>query len=389
MANILDYVDWRGDLTLDQSPFNEVDNLILSQLSYLDFQGIVPPIGEGSCSLAEAAQALFARCPAGERPKLGLVVPDAVPVLLEKAAQAPRFRDMKLSGCEDHVDLERGEQFAALTVETGDRQIYCAFRGTDDTLAGWREDLELACVPEVPAQKRAVAYVKAAARQHPRRGIRLGGHSKGGNLAVYAGVFCPQGVQRRITAIWSNDGPGFYRDILDLPTHDRVEDRIHTIVPKSSVVGLLLEHEEICTIVDSDQLGLWQHDAFSWQVLGGRFVTLPRLSPQAKAGSLAIRSWLRGMTPEERRRFADGLFRVLTAAGAETLTDLKEDNLRGLLTMGRAVKDLDRETREGLTEFLQLLLRSNVRMVLEDLCRGAERKKGGSGGGYAGKEGQS
>ena len=135
--------------------------------------------------------------------------------MLRRTAASPRFRDMKLNGFVDHLDTVKAEQFAALAAECGDGTVYLSFRGTDDTLAGWKEDFYLSCMREVPAQKMAVAYTEAMAHQYPRIKLRLGGHSKGGNLAVWAGVFCPAAVQRRIAAVWSNDGPGFHEDILD------------------------------------------------------------------------------------------------------------------------------------------------------------------------------
>ena len=161
MANLMDYLDWRGDLTLAQSPFNEVDNLILAELSFVDFQGIVPGVGEGeSVPLAKAAESFLARFPAGEKIDMGVLVPGAIPEMLEKMAASRRFGDMGLNCFVDHLDVGRGEQFAALTIETGDGLLYLSFRGTDDTLAGWKEDFELACMPEVPAQKKAVDYVR-------------------------------------------------------------------------------------------------------------------------------------------------------------------------------------------------------------------------------------
>ena len=375
MANILDYLDWRGDIPLSAVPFNEVDNLILSELSYLDFGTVVPtPEQGGSITMEEAARGIFERYPLGERIDMGIVVPAQVPDMLKKLQTAPRFRHMLLSLYVDHVDTQRAEQFSALTVDTGDGHIYCAYRGTDDTLAGWKEDLEMTCHAQIPAQKRALDYLRMAARKYPRKHIRLGGHSKGGNLAVYAGVFCPQLIQRRITAIWSNDGPGFHSDLLDLPEHDRVEDRIFTIVPRSSIVGMLLEHEETYTVVDSDSLGLWQHDGFSWQVMGGRFVRLPNTSEQSQRSSQAVRSWVHSMTTPERRAFVDALFRVLSASGAETLTDLKEENIRAVVPMLRAMKDLDRETREGVLDFVQLLITTNAKMVLEDIQKEAGKR---------------
>lgn len=375
MANLLDYLDWRGDLTLAQSPFNEVDNLILAELSFVDFRDIVPAPGEGeSVELRQAAQAFFARFPAGEKIDMGVLVPAAIPDMLRKMADAPRFRHMKLNCFVDWLDVGKGEQFAALAIETGDGSVYLSFRGTDDTLAGWKEDFELACMPEVPAQKKAVAYTRAAAKQFPRRKLRLGGHSKGGNLAVYAGVFCPETVQRRLTDIWSNDGPGFHDDLLTLPEHRRVADRIRSIVPKSSIVGMLLEHEETYTVVDSDQRGFLQHDGFSWQVMGDHFITLRQVTEQAHLSDQALRELIHAMPQAEREKFVSALFDVLTASGAVTLTDLKADSFKAAGAMVKAMKDLDKGTREGLLSFVGLLFKSNLRMTLEGLQEEVEKK---------------
>ena len=378
MANLLDYLDWRGDLTLEQSPFNEVDNLILAELSFVDFKGSVPGPGEGeSIVLREAAEAFFAKFPQGEKIDMGVLVPGAIPEMLRKMADSRRFGDMKLNCFVDHLDVGKGEQFAALAIETGDKTLYLSFRGTDDTLAGWKEDFELACMPEVPAQKKAVAYTWSVAKQFPRKRLRLGGHSKGGNLAVYAGVFCPENVQKRIIAVWSNDGPGFHNDLLDLPEHRRVAERIYSIVPKSSVVGMLLEHEEDYTVVDSDQLGFMQHDGFSWQVVGDHFITLRQVTQQAHFSDQELRKWVHGLTVEQRETFVNAMFDVLSASGAVTLTDLKDDSFKAVGAMVKAMKDLDKETRDGLWEFLAILFKSNLRMVLEGIQEETEKKRSG------------
>ena len=378
MANLLDYLDWRGDLTLDQAPFNEVDNLILAELSFVDFKDIVPGPDEGeSVVLREAAEAFFAKFPQGEKIDMGVLVPGAIPEMLRKMADSRRFGDMKLNCFVDHLDVGKGEQFAALAIETGDKGMYLSFRGTDDTLAGWKEDFELACMPEVPAQKKAVAYTWAVAKQFPRKKLRLGGHSKGGNLAVYAGVFCPENVQKRIIAVWSNDGPGFHNDLLDLPEHRRIAERIFSIVPKSSVVGMLLEHEEDYTVVDSDQLGFMQHDGFSWQVVGDHFITLRQVTQQAHFSDQELRKWVHGLTVEQRETFVNAMFDVLSASGAVTLTDLKDDSFKAVGAMVKAMKDLDKETRDGLWEFLAILFESNLRMVLEGIQEETEKKRSG------------
>ena len=374
MANILDYLDWRGDLTLAQAPFNEVDNLILAELSFVDFRDVVPGIG-GSIPLEDAADDFFRRARREpQRVEMGALVPDRIPELLEKMAASSRFGKMRLGCYAEHLDTEQAEQFAALAVELGEGTVYLAFRGTDDTIAGWKEDFLLACQPVIPAQKRALEYARAAARQYSRKKLMLGGHSKGGNLAVYAGVHCPATVQRRITHIWSNDGPGFREELLSLEGHRRVADRITSIVPKSSVVGMLLEHEEDYDVVDSDQKGLLQHDGFSWQVLGDRFVHLRQVTRQSQLGDAALRRWLQALPVEQRGRFVDALFDVITASGAETLNDLKEDKLKTVGAMVKAMADLDKETREGLFDLVSLLFRSGAEVLLEELQTEGEKK---------------
>ena len=371
MANLLDYLDWRGDLTLAQDPFNEVDNLILAELSFVDFGGIVPDEG-GEVPLGEAAAAYFAKTE-GRPIDMGVLVPNQIPEMLRRMADTPRFRDMRLSCFVDHLDPEKAEQFAALTVNCGDGALYLAFRGTDDTLAGWKEDFYLSCMREVPAQKMAVEYTEQVAHRYPRVGLRLGGHSKGGNLAVWAGVFCPPAVQRRIRAVWSNDGPGFHDDILSLPRHIRLAERIHTIVPKSSVVGMLLEHEEDYTVVDSSQQGLMQHDGFSWEVKGPGFVRLHSVTRQAQLCDRELRSWVQELSEAQREQFIESAFRVLEASGARTLTDLKADSFKAVGAIVRALKDLDRETRDALLKFMRILFLSNLRMTLEGLQEETEK----------------
>ena len=367
MANILDYLDWRGDLTMAQAPFNEVDNLILAELSFVDFGGIVPRPGEGEgVPLHLAAEQFFARIPAGETVDMGVLVPGAIVELLRRMAESPRFRDMKLNCFMDWVDHEKAEQFAALTAETGDGALYLAFRGTDDTLAGWKEDFHMAFMAEVPAQKMAVDYARGIAQQYPRRKLRLGGHSKGGNLAVYAAVLVPSDIQRRILSVWSNDGPGFHADFRKQPRYARIADRITSIIPKSSVVGLMMEHEEDYVVVDSTQKGLMQHDGFSWEVLGGGFVKLEEVSRLGRLNDRVLKDWVRNMPVAQRERFVDGLFEVLTASGAETLTDLKEESLKAAGAMVKAMKDMEKETRDALIYAVKVLFQSNAKALLEE-----------------------
>ena len=177
-----------------------------------------------------------------------------------------------------------------------------------------------------------------------------------------------------MTAVWSNDGPGFHTDLVQLPAYLRIQDRIRSIVPKSSVVGMLLEHSEDYTVVDSNQMGLMQHDGFSWQVMGDRFIKLREMTCKSCLTNLGLRDWLRGLSMEQRSAFVEALFQVLTASGAKTLTDLKADSLKGVVAMVKATKELDKETRDGLLEFMGLLFKGNLLLTLEGIQEETEKK---------------
>ena len=360
MASILDYLDWRGDITFAERAFNEVDNLLLAELSYLDFGGIVPADFAAAVPLSDAVAAFTKRTPHAD---MGVLVPDKIPGLAQKMAASARFRDVLLSGYVCKLDEQTETQFAALCAALPDWTVYAAFRGTDDTIVGWKEDFNMGFLPIVPSQREAADYLRVAAAAFPSQKLRAGGHSKGGNLAVYAAVWCGESVQDQLLAVYNNDGPGFHTSLLDRPEHQRIANRIQTILPESSVVGMLLEHEENYQVVRSNQVGLMQHDGFSWQVLGTQFVHLSGLTEGGRIVDSALRDFVRGLDQEQRIRFVDALFEVLTCTNAETLTDLKDGGFRTAYSMLKTVRSLDPDTRQALSGTLGLLVRSGAKSV--------------------------
>ena len=365
MANILDYLDWRGDLTLAASPFNEVDALLLAELSFIEFEGIVPPpeLGRG-LRLRDAAEAYFARRK-NRSDSMGALVPGDIPAMLRAMAESRRFGDMMLNAFEERIDEALEQQFAAVTIDLGDGTVYVSFRGTDDTLVGWKENLNMSFLAEVPAQERAVRYLERIARKYPDRFLRVGGHSKGGNLAIYSAVKCAPAVQDRILDVYNNDGPGFLNDLSATPEHRRIAERIHTVVPQSSVVGMLLEHEKNAQVVHSTYDGIMQHDGFSWEVKGAQFVHLEDFSREGKLLDETIDTWADALSARQRENFADALYEVLTATGARTLSDLSGEKLKSAVSILKSYKNLDRETREALSGALKLLLRLGAKSVIE------------------------
>lgn len=351
MANLFDYLLWRGDLSFAQTPFCAVDGLILSALTYVHFESLVPEEAGSSVPLGDAAEA-FLSLPGEER---GRVRCENDLRLLELLARAPRFAPLRLACREERFDPAQESQFAALTVLLSETEAFLAFRGTDSTLVGWKEDFNMGFMDAVPAQEMAREYVERFAAAFPGV-LRLGGHSKGGNLAVYAAARASEAVQARIEAVYNNDGPGFTDAMVESAGYQRILPKVHTWLPQFSVVGMLLEHREACTVLRSDRQGLLQHDPYSWQVLGGDFVSLEEVTPGSRVTDRALRSWISGMTPEQRGRLVDTVYDILSAGDATRTSEIVTPaNLSSSL---HALNETDAETRRLLADTLGGLLRS-------------------------------
>ena len=332
MANILDYLDWRGDLPFRADPFNEIDNYICSQLGTPDFSLIIPEDSR-QLSLPNALETYSSLW--GERgDDLGVLSSPMVLPLLRKCADTVRYGCVRLSHFVNIVDEVRSEQFSAVCVHLPDGSCYIAYRGTDDSILGWKEDFLLSVLDWVPAQRDALEYLERIAADIEGELI-LGGHSKGGNLAVYAAVNAPEEIQKRIRAVYNNDGPGFRESIQHTAGYERMAERIISILPQHSVVGVLLEQSGHPVIVKSSKAGPESHDGMNWEVLGSRFVRCEDFSRSSKAMNRAMAHAIDGKTQAERREFVDDFFLLLTASGAKTLTEFFAPGNRALLALLR------------------------------------------------------
>ena len=337
MPNMMDYLTWRGDLSLTASPWNQVDGLILASFSYNDLGEHAR--GEEEITLRELASLLDLR----ER-RLNTCGREWCE-LLYAMADTERFGGMRIHHYEDRIDPAREMQFSALTAELSDGQTYIAFRGTDNSLVGWREAFAMSYESPVPAQEEALAYLEAAGRRSPGP-LLVGGHSKGGNLAAYAAARVSPDIQGRIRAVYSFDGPGLDEETITSAGYERICPALWSVVPQSSVVGLLMHHHQEYTVVRSTALGLLQHDAFTWQVQGPRFLELPDVDRSSRLMDETLHQWLKACTPEQRRAFMDAVFSVLESTGAPTLAAMGEEKLRSAAAMLGATRAMDPEVRK-------------------------------------------
>lgn len=356
MSNIIDYLDWRGDITLSASPFNEIDNIILSMSTFVDLTDIVSsdvavePVG------FRGAMYAFERV-MDTRRYLGVLVSSDWLKFARYAMRSARFGGSRVVGFVNEIDEECGMQFAALTFLLDDGSIYVAFRGTDDTVIGWKEDLMMGFQTPVPAQTRAVSYLESVAAAHSGP-IRVGGYSKGGNVAMYAAAFCNNDTKGRIIQVYNNDGPGFLPEIIESEQFRSVEDRIITYIPQSSVVGAMLEQSPQHQIIKSIQNGIMQHDPMSWEVRRTKFVYLDKRSRAGEQSDEKLKKWVYSMSAEQRERFANVLFSIIDATGAKTLTDLSGAKLKNMSVILKHVRTLDKDERTMMTHALVSLLGS-------------------------------
>ena len=358
MAFISDYLTEKGDLSFREEPFNEVDNYVIAKVGSPNFTDVLPP-GE-RLPLGEVVTDYFARS-GGEAGYLGALASPEIITVLRRLPELRRYRDLLLSGYVRRILPAQTEQFSALTVTLPLGWSYVSFRGTDDTLLGWKENF-LMSVGRVEAQADAAAYLAAAAERLPGP-LLVGGHSKGGNLAVYASAMAAPEIQERITGVYNNDGPGFLPEFYQEPGYLRIRPKLHTLLPQNTLVGTLLTREKWVSVVKSSRAGPAAHDGFTWEVRGTRFVRCPNLSPSSRAFEETMDRVLANMDQEQRREFTEELFDALGAVGAATVTELSEQKLYQALEIAGSFRK-GTGTKKFVLEVLREMVKAYTRQRL-------------------------
>ena len=353
MANITDYLRWRGDLAFSERPFNDVDNVILSALACLDFTGIVPGEEGADIALGDACRELIAHSE-GDIGKYVRSLAKVDVAFVKTLSSAERFAEARLSHYVDVVNEKRSLQFAALLVTLPGSDVYVAFRGTDDTLVGWRENLMLS-YEVTAAQKEAVAYLeRVVAKVDTSAGkVMVGGHSKGGNLAEFAARMCSSKISARLSRVYSNDGPGIDLAVVPRNKLAKLDGRLRHIVPSYSVVGMLYAKDMPRLVVASNERGVAQHDLMSWQVVRDSMEEAPEgLDEDCVTLNRVLTDWIMSLSFSERRRCVDEIFDVLGAGGAVHLDEIASspEHLQDVL---RAVRNTDEHTRDIVLMLVQ------------------------------------
>lgn len=377
MASLSEYLLWRGDITFDEVSLNVVDALLLSQVSYLDFKGIIGDEEERQeATLAQISKRYWELHTQEELENCVSFALRTTGILLREMAQTRRFSSLLLRNYTSRLDTKVQEQFAAVEIVLGKGESYISYSGTDDSLIGWKEDFNMCFLSPVPAQTDALAYLERILENENRK-VYIGGHSKGGNLAVYATVKCKRMFHRNILRVYNFDGPGFSREFIEGFRYQDVKEKIETWVPESSIVGMLLEHEEDYQVVKSKHNGIMQHDVTSWEVMGPGFIRLPEVKPASRRMAAGVKEWLGGLKPEELEFFSNCIYEILSATEAKTLADLNNDKWKSAVAIIRSYNTMDKKAKEMLLALIKAMMGLNVKREVPQKAAKKEIKEKG------------
>ena len=362
MGIIFDYLDQVAYDSIYDTPFNELDLLMLTEITYLPFDQIVSDqmSPDCTCRLFEAAEKV--------PQDLSMLVTKNRLKLLEKTASSTRFKNIKLMGYVNDIDPDVQKQFAAMIFKIKPDSYVLTFRGTDDSIIGWKEDFHMTYMDQVPAQKTAVNYLRKAMDALPGQFI-LTGHSKGGNLASYAASQIEPEYQERIQSIYSYDAPGLNHSVITSQGYQTISDKIKRYIPQGSIVGMMLETPKQAQIVKSTAIGgLAQHDTFSWQISDQTFVLLDNLNPDSLQVDKTLKNWVDSVSDEELKDFFDLFFGLILDAGISSINDLtKLENFNKILAVFENANALTDQEREMLSRLAKLLVDMRYQSWKDDM----------------------
>ena len=385
MGTVLDYLEKYGKYSFQEMPMTEVDSLALCQLSYLKFDGMVPGQEEKAVLPAVTLESLKDH-PDFEKLFADVRYEKPNRALYEKMISGERFRSLQLNYYINVIEQRWETQFSAVTYTMGDGTRYIAYRGTDETIVGWKEDFNMAFLSPVPGQAYSVEYLNSVAEKFDGP-FYVVGHSKGGNLAVYSAMNCDAKLQDRIVKVYSMDGPGFRPEVLKNCDYEKIADRVVKILPNSSLVGMIFESGMYFQVVKSKTFGLLQHDPYTWLVTGNHLVRADHLYERRQQMDNNLNEWILSLNEQQLRTFVDTLYQVITASRADNLIDFTAEWKKSMNGVIAALKEVDEDTVEALKEIVRSLFEitrenrkkqvaAKAEAALERLAgRGKERKE--------------
>ena len=353
MGNLFDYITWRGDLDFEKVPFGKIDALLLAQISYCLLDGFVSENFDEKITLKELAQRMKKAEDLEERKKIGYLINKNTTDLLFEAGNSVRFGSVQVCGYKNVYNEENAEQFAAFTF-FADKRMIISYRGTDDSIVGWKEDFNIAWQEKIPSVIEAENYLGNAAKECKNEIIVIG-HSKGGHLAVAASSSAEKNVQKRIETIYNFDGPGFEKQFYESAGFLNIKEKLVSVYPELSIVGMIFYHPADLEIVKSDGVAVMEHDALSWQVCAKEVELAEDFNSKSKFFYKAFNEWAESLSKSQIEQFVKAIFSVIEASEVKSNFELMENSIVANAKMIAKYASFDRETKKEVRKVLGML----------------------------------
>ena len=377
MTNVFGYIDEQSDSLFRARPFCEVDALVFAWLSYFEIEKLdnkgIDCRGMTLQELAESAEQNIGKFKKPDK-LLKLISVLTGAWMLKQVSDKTRFKDIRIGRYKTVTDHKNGIQFSVTSyiLDTGVEVI--SFRGTDTSVAGWKEDCMTTFSHTVPSQDLALEYLNGGDSKNP---IILAGHSKGGYLAIYAASECRKDLVPRIEGIYNFDGPGFCFDISETANFNNLKDRIHSYVPGSSIVGMLQRHMDDYVVVSSMNRGVMQHYAFYWKIDGQSFVLRKNRNISSRTMDAAFNQWLDDLSFDDRKALVETIFSILEESGVKYFDEFSTAGFARIRSVISKMHNMDPHTKKIIRAFFGKLLRASKNEMISSASDlfGEVRKK--------------
>ena len=354
MANINDYLLWRGDIPINENfEFNEVDSMILARFSYLLFDKI-------KMEEKETIETISNKMKDFENDEF---LYNGDKELITNLGKSIRFKNMVVTDYSNSANKDIEKQFGAITVHISEEEMYISYIGTDSTINGWKEDFNMAFMDNVPCQIDGAKYLHEEALKYPTKKIRIGGHSKGGNVAIYSAMVAQKIVQDRIIKVDNYDGPGFSKEIIKEYENQEIINRMETFIPQESIFGRILNHKEKITISLSTEKGVLQHDIYSWQVLGDKMLKSEKITNVSEDVNKTVMDWLENTPSEHRKIFIDTVFELIYSTEADSFSEITKSLSTYIPKVFKKYKEITEEDKKIIAEMIKIFVSSYINII--------------------------
>ena len=351
MANINDYLLWRGDIPINEEfRFNEIDSIILARFSYLIFDKI-------EMNEKETIESISKKMKDFENEEFRY---NGDKELITYLGESKRFKHMVVTDYVQTNNKEIEQQFGAITIHISEEEMYISYIGTDSSIYGWKEDFNMAFMENVPCQKEGKKYIEKIAQKYPNKKIRIGGHSKGGNVAIYSAITTSKKLKNRIIKVYNYDGPGFNKNIINKYNNDEIISKIETYIPQDSIIGRLLNHKEKMTIALSLEKGILQHDIYSWQVLRDDLIHSEKNTDISEDIDKTMTEWIELTTNEQRKIVIDAIFELFYSTDSETFGEMSKNISTNLPKILKKYGEIAKEDKEMIKQMIKIIATSYI-----------------------------